>query len=60
MSVLTIEELTILVGFLYFLCIVTFAIGMFLLAKYDAYKARKRREKFKNDIANEVCAQFLF
>ena len=60
MSVLpTIEELTTLVVICYFLSCAAIAIGFCLLAKHEQEKERKRREKLKNDIADDVCARVL-
>ena len=59
MPIVTIEELMTMVVICYFLSCLAIAIGLILLAKHDEEKARKRREKFKNDIADEVCSRVL-
>ena len=59
MVIPTIEDLMAVVIFGYFLSGASLIISLYLLGKRDAEQARKRREKFKNDIADEVCARVL-
>jgi len=55
---ITFEELTTLVGCVYILALGALAFCLYLFSRLESMRERERRQKFKNEVVDEVCSYF--
>ena len=54
----TLEELTAVIAVLYLMFIALFCFVMYLFSCYDKERERRKKQAFKAEVVDEVCAYF--